>query len=78
MRVLSLAFVAAGLVGLAGCASTEWVNPKKPKNLFTQDYNKCENSLMQDPKVQAGSKALLYKEIDRCLAKEGWMLVEKP
>ncbi len=78
MHVLRLLGLFVGLVAFTACGSTEWVNPRKPPGMYAQDYNKCEMSVQQDPKVQAGARALLYKEIDRCMAKEGWLLVEKP
>jgi hypothetical protein len=79
MHSLQAIALIAGAFLLAGCGSSaEWVHPKKSKDSFGQDYNRCEMSVQQDPKVQAGSKAMLYKEIDRCLAREGWLLVEKP
>jgi len=71
-----------GAVIFVGCASsTEWVHPRKSKDMFTQDYARCENTMMQDPKVQAasaqGSKFMLQVSIERCLMKEGWLQVEK-
>ena len=78
MRLLDLAGLAAGAFVLASCASTEWVNSNKGKDNYATDYNSCEMSVQQDPKIQAGAKALLMRAIDRCMAKEGWMLVEKP
>jgi hypothetical protein len=72
-----------GAVFLVGCASsTEWVHPRKPKEAFTQDYARCENTMMDDPKVQAatasGSKFMLQVAIEKCLHTEGWMQVEQP
>ena len=79
MRLLDLAGVAAGAFVLASCASTtEWVNTKNRNAEYAADYNRCEMSSQQDPKVQSGAKALLLRQIDRCMAKEGWILVEKP
>ena len=79
-RILS-AFIGAFI--LIGCSSgTEWVHPRKSKDAFTVDYAKCENNMMQDPKVQAasqsGSKFMLQVSIERCLGKEGWLQVERP
>jgi len=78
MRGVFLISLLSGALALSACGSVEWVHPKKPRDMYGQDYNKCENALQQDPKVQAGSRAMLYKEIDRCMAREGWLLVEKP
>jgi len=79
MRLLDVAGVAAGAFVLASCASnTEWVNTKNRNAEYASDYNQCEMSSQQDPKVQAGARALLMRQIDRCMAKEGWILVEKP
>jgi hypothetical protein len=78
MRSLHLAGAVAGAFLLASCSSAEWVNPRKSKDNYGQDYNRCEMRLQQEERVQAGSKALLQREIDRCMAKEGWLLVETP
>lgn len=74
--------VRSGIVTLAlllvSCSSTEWVHPTKPKEQFAQDYNRCETQAYQDPKMQAGMKLLLQENIEKCLRKNGWLLVEKP
>lgn len=83
MREMRVIAALAGAVLFVGCASsTEWVHPRKPKEAFTQDYARCENTIMQDPKVQAasqsGSKFMSQVSIEKCLHKEGWMQVEQP
>ena len=83
MRVGYLAGVMIGIFSLVGCGGTvEWVHPNKPKDMFAQDYNQCENTVMNDPKVQRGtqygSKAMMITYVERCLAREGWYQVEKP
>jgi len=79
-RLIGMLVGAAFLVGCA--SSTEWVHPRKSKDAFTQDYSRCENTMMLDPKVQAatasGSKFMLQVSIEKCLHKEGWMQVEQP
>lgn len=35
---LSLVFLSL----LAGCSTSEWVHPNRPKDQFTLDYNKCQ------------------------------------
>ena len=69
----------ASAVGLliAGCATSEWVNPNKPKDAFAADYTECESQAYQNPKLQGGMKMILQQSIDRCLAKKGWVLREK-
>jgi len=65
------------IMTVTGCSSVEWVHPNKPKSEFAQEYNKCENQSLQDPKLQSGSKLLLQQAVEKCLAKKGWILREK-
>ena len=44
---------------LAGCSTTEWVHPNKPKDAFAQDYNACQTEVLRDPKLQQGIQLLL-------------------
>lgn len=60
-----------------GCSTTEWVNPNKPSDEYTNDYNKCQNAAMRDPKLQQGSQLLILNATDRCLQREGWRLIER-
>lgn len=77
MRILSLlAMVLAGLT-FSACSSTDWVHPNKPSDEFTSDYNKCQNLVMRDPKLQQGSQLLILNATERCLQKEGWRLIEQ-
>jgi hypothetical protein len=62
---------------LAACTSTEWVHPNKPSSEYTNDYNKCENAAVRDPKLQQGSQLLILQATERCLQKEGWRMVER-
>lgn len=82
MRGMKISGVVVGAALLIGCTSTEWVHPRKPKDAFVQDYNRCEATSMQDPKVQEGSsqgsKFILQMAVERCLKKDGWLQVEKP
>jgi len=71
-----------GAIILVGCGSTQWVHPRKPKDAFTQDHHECEDIAMANPKVQAasqsGSKFMQEVEIEKCLARKGWLQVEQP
>ena len=62
---------------LAACTSTEWVNPNKPSSEYVNDYNKCQNMALRDPKLQQGSQLMVLNATERCLQKEGWRLVEQ-
>jgi hypothetical protein len=65
------------LIALAGCSTSEWVHPNKPKDEFAQDYNKCQADTLRDPKLQQGIQLLLLEATERCVQKKGWRLVEK-
>jgi Tfp pilus assembly protein PilF len=73
VRFGPVGFVVLALL-LAGCVSSEWVHPNKPKDEFAQDWNKCESDTMKDPKLQLGSKYLLQQATERCVLKKGWVL----
>lgn len=62
---------------LPGCSTSEWVHPNRPKDQFTQDYNKCQADTMRDPKLQQGIQLLIIQATERCVQKQGWRLVEK-
>ena len=68
---------AVGILMLAGCSTSEWVHPNKPKDEFEQDYNKCQSDTLLDPKLQQGIRLLLLEATERCVQKKGWRLVEK-
>jgi hypothetical protein len=84
-RFLEEAFVRIGILGLLGvmcsllsaCSSTEWVHPNKPSSEFTNEYNRCQNMVLRDPKLQQGSQLMILNATERCLQKEGWRLIEK-
>jgi len=61
---------------LTACSSTEWVHPNKPASEYVNDYNKCQQAALRDPRVQQGSQLLLLNATDRCVQKEGWRLIE--
>ena len=67
----------ACLILLAGCSTTEWVHPNKPKDEFAQDYNVCQADILSDPKLQQGIRLLVLEATERCVQKKGWRLVEK-
>ena len=75
MRVLPLLAI-AGLT-LSACSSTEWVHPNKPSTEYINDYNKCQNLVLRDPKLQQGSQLMILSATERCVQKEGWRLVEQ-
>ena len=66
-----------GILMLAGCSTSEWVHPNKPKEEFAQDYNRCEEDILRDPKLQQGIKMLMLEATERCVQKKGWRLIEK-
>jgi hypothetical protein len=69
--------VLALALGLCGCTSTEWVHPQKPSSEFTNDYNRCQNLVLRDPKLQQGSQLMILNATERCVQREGWRLIEK-
>ena len=77
MRIGILGLVVVAYSLLSACSSTEWVHPNKPSSEFTQDYNRCENLVMRDPKLQQGSKLMAENATERCLQKDGWRLIEQ-
>jgi len=76
MKRLFFVALAAG-IGAAGCTSTDWVHPNKPSSEFTNDYNRCQNLVLRDPKLQQGSQLLLLNATERCMQREGWRMIEK-
>ncbi len=72
---VSFAFLVVSL--LAGCSTSEWVHPNRPKDQFTLDYNKCQADTLRDPKLQQGIQLLIIQATERCVQKQGWRLVEK-
>jgi hypothetical protein len=65
----------AGLL-FSACSSTEWVHPNKPSSEYITDYNRCQNQVLRDPKLQQGSQLMILNATERCVQKEGWRLVE--
>ena len=65
------------LLMMAGRGSAEWTHPTKPKDQFSQDYNKCQSDTLRDPKLQQGNQLLLLNATERCVQKMGWRPVEK-
>ncbi|MDL1889726.1 hypothetical protein FBQ96_09130 [Nitrospirales bacterium NOB] len=64
------------VVWFAGCSGAQWVHPTKPKDMFAQDYNKCQADALRDPKLQQGIQLLILEATERCVRKQGWQLVE--
>jgi len=76
MRVLSLLMLTVTGFMFSACSSTEWVHPNKPSSEYINDYNKCQNLVSRDPKLQQGSQLLILNATERCVQKEGWRLIE--
>jgi hypothetical protein len=76
MRALLFLTLIVTSFTFAACSSTEWVHPNKPSSEYTNDYNKCQNMALRDPKLQQGSQLYVLNATERCLQKEGWRLVE--
>jgi hypothetical protein len=72
----SLRMLAIAGLTLSACSSTEWVHPNKPSSEYINDYNKCQNLVLRDPKLQQGSQLMILNATERCVQKEGWRLVE--
>ena len=72
---IAFSFLVVGL--LAGCSTSEWVHPNRPKDQFTLDYNKCQADTRREPKLQQGIQLLIIQATERCVQKQGWRLVEK-
>jgi hypothetical protein len=77
MRSLHLCVLSIAAVTCSACSSTEWVHPNKPTSEYINDYNKCQNLVLRDPKLQQGSQLLILNATERCVQKEGWRLVEQ-
>ncbi|HET9960912.1 MAG TPA: hypothetical protein VFQ34_01135 [Nitrospiraceae bacterium] len=71
------AVLSACVFSITACSSAEWRHPVKPSDEFAQDYNKCQNDAMRDPKLQQGLQLLVIQATERCVQKMGWRLVEK-
>ncbi len=77
MRTFFIAALVSCLGIAVGCSSTEWVHPNKPSSEYTNDYNRCQNLVLRDPKLQQGSQLMVLNATERCVQKEGWRLIEK-
>jgi hypothetical protein len=78
MERLARALLFVGCLStFTACSSAEWRHPVKPSDEFAQDYNKCQNDAMRDPKLQQGIQLLYIQATERCVQKMGWRLVEK-
>lgn len=69
--------IGLALAFLTGCTSTDWVHPNKPSSEFANDYNRCQNLVLRDPKLQQGNNFMLVNATERCVQREGWRLIEK-
>jgi hypothetical protein len=72
-------FVIVAVVGtlISACSNTEWVHPNKPSSEYINDYNKCQNLALRDPKLQQGSQLMVLNATERCVQREGWRLVDQ-
>jgi hypothetical protein len=77
MRALRLLAIAGLTLTWPACSSTDWVHPNKPSSEYINDYNKCQNLVLRDPKLQQGSQLMILNATERCIQKEGWRLVER-
>jgi hypothetical protein len=77
MRWFTLGIGVLLMVLEAGCGGAEWMHPTKPKEAFAVDYNKCQNDVLRDPKLQQGLQILILQATERCVQKMGWVLVEQ-
>ncbi|SPP65114.1 hypothetical protein [Nitrospira lenta] len=74
IRLIVSSLLLTGL--LTGCGGSTWVHPTKPSTEFTNEYNRCQNLVIRDPKLQQGSQLLILNATERCLQREGWRIVE--
>lgn len=77
MKSTCFAAAVLTLLSVTGCSNTEWVHPNKPSSEFASEYNRCQNMVLRDPKLQQGSQLLILNATERCLQREGWRVVEK-
>jgi hypothetical protein len=77
MKSTCCATAVLALILVTGCSNTEWIHPNKPSSEFANEYNRCQNMVMRDPKLQQGSQLLILNATERCLQREGWQLIEK-
>jgi hypothetical protein len=59
---------------VTGCGGGGWIHPNKPEGAFTEDWNRCENDVIKDPKLQTGNKYLVQQATERCVMKKGWRI----
>ncbi|HSB45958.1 MAG TPA: hypothetical protein VLD60_13165 [Nitrospira sp.] len=76
MRIVRIIGVVCALGLVSACSNTRWVHPTKPESEYTNDYNRCQNLILRDPKLQQGNQLLVVNATERCMQKEGWRLVE--
>lgn len=74
MRGWRLMAAMVGACLLTACGGGSWVHPQKPQEAFAEDYNRCEQDILKDPKLQQGNRYLLLQATERCMMKRGWML----
>jgi hypothetical protein len=72
----SLPILVIAVLTFAACSNTEWVHPNKPSSEYINDYNRCQQLVLSDPKLQQGSQLMILNATERCVQKEGWRLVE--
>jgi hypothetical protein len=76
MRMWRSAILIGCLLLVTACGGGSWIHPTKPQEEFAQDYNKCEQDVIKDPKLQQGQRYLVLQATERCVKKKGWQIKE--
>lgn len=78
MNVWRLVLPVLSAVLLSACGGGgSWIHPNKPEGAYVEDWNRCENDVVKDPKLQQGNKYLVLQATERCMMKKGWRIKEK-
>lgn len=77
MRIAQFVIFTVAGFALTACSTTEWVHPNKDQSQYTVDYNRCQSTVLRDPKLQQGNQLLVLNATERCMQREGWRLIEK-
>lgn len=76
MRTVQIIGIVSAIGLVTACSNARWVHPNKPESEYTADYNRCQNVMLRDPKLQQGNQLLVVSATERCMQKDGWRLVE--
>jgi|CXWL01.1.fsa_nt_gi transcriptional regulator of acetoin/glycerol metabolism len=74
MRYSALGIIGGLLLAVSGCGPPAWTHPNKSTDQFAADWNRCDQDVARDPKLQQGSKLLMINATERCMMKKGWIL----